>query len=186
MDFRGKSAVERQIVIFSFYRDAELRGANLLFKLLNHLKDADAQLKMAKHLSDETRHAWLWTKRIADLGGTPILIEDGYQRRLGLRVGVPKTVIDLLALTVVVEERAQSRYNAHYALPNVDPETREVLKAVTEDETWHLSWIEKKMHELAEQQGRSEHADRALERFRQIDREVYATLAADEAELMRG
>ena len=86
MDFRGKSAVERQVVIFSFYRDAELRGANLLFKLLNHLKDADAQVKMAKHLSDETRHAWLWTKRIADLGGTPILIEDGYQRRLGLRV----------------------------------------------------------------------------------------------------
>jgi bacterioferritin (cytochrome b1) len=186
MDFRGKSAVERQIVIFSFYRDAELRGANLLFKLLNHLKDADAQLKMAKHLSDETRHAWLWTKRIADLGGAPILIEDGYQRRLGLRVGVPKTVVDLLALTVVVEERAQSRYNAHSALPNIDPETREVLKAVTEDETWHLSWIEKKMRELAEQQGCAEHADRALERYRQIDREVYATLAADEAELMRG
>ena len=92
----------------------------------------------------------------------------------------------MLALTVVVEERAQSRYNAHSALPNVDPETREVLKGVTEDETWHLSWIEKKMRELAEQQGCSEHADRALERFRQIDREVYATLAADEAELMRG
>ena len=28
MDFRGKSAVEKQIIIFSFYRDAELRGAN--------------------------------------------------------------------------------------------------------------------------------------------------------------
>jgi hypothetical protein len=42
------------------------------------------------------------------------------------------------------------------------------------------------MRELAEQQGCAEHADRALERYRQIDREVYATLAADEAELMRG
>ena len=30
-----------------------------------------------------------------------------------------------------------------------------------------------------------EHADQALNRYRQIDREVYATLAADEAELMR-
>jgi bacterioferritin (cytochrome b1) len=186
MDFRGKSPVERQIIIFSFYRDAELRGANLLFKLLNHLKDGDAQLKMSKHLSDETRHAWLWTKRIADLGGSPILMEDGYQRRMGLRVGVPKTVVDLLALTVVVEERAQSRYNAHSALPNVDPETREVLKGVSEDEAWHLSWIEKKMREMAEQQGCIEHADRAIEKYRQIDREVYATLAADEAELMRG
>jgi bacterioferritin (cytochrome b1) len=185
MDYTANSANEKQILIFSFYRDAELRGARLLFNLLGHLKDPDAQLKMSKHLSDETRHAWLWTKRIADLGGAPVPIDDGYQRRLGLRTGVPKTLIDLLALTVVVEERAQSRYNAHAALPNVDAETREVLKAVTEDESWHLSWIEKKLREIAAAEGSEEAAERALERYRQIDREVYATLAADEAALMR-
>ncbi len=184
-NFTGKSPTEKQILIFSFYRDAELRGARLLFNLLNHLEDGDAQLKMSQHLADETRHAWLWTKRIADLGGTPLLMDDGYQRRLGLRAGVPKTIIDLLALTVVVEERAQSRYNAHLALPDVDPETREVLKSVTKDESWHLSWIEKKMREIAHAQGQDALADAALERYRQIDREVYATLAADEAELMR-
>ncbi len=185
MDFSRMTAIDKQIMIFSFYRDAELRGARLLFNLLGHLKDADAQLKMSKHLADETRHAWLWTKRIADLGGAPFMMDDGYQRRLGLRTGVPRTVVDLLALTVVVEERAQSRYNAHLALPSVDDETREVLKAVSEDETWHLSWIEKKMREIAHDQGADEQADAALDRYRQIDREVYATLAADEAMLMR-
>lgn len=185
MDFTGMSSAEKQIVIFSFYRDAELRGARLLFNLIGHLKDPDSQLKMSKHLSDETRHAWLWTKRIADLGGTPIPLEDGYQRRLGLRTGVPKTLLDLLALTVVVEERAQSRYNAHMALPGVDPETREVLKAVSEDESWHLAWIEKKMREIACEQGDESMADASLARYRAIDREVYATLAADEASLMR-
>ena len=179
------SAVDKQILIFSVYRDAELRGARLLFNLIGHMKDGDAQLKMAKHLADETRHAWLWTRRIADLGGTPLILADGYQRRLGLRTGVPKTIIDLLALTVVVEERAQSRYNAHMALPNVDPETMEVLKAVTKDESWHLSWIEKEMHEIAKLEGHEEQADKSLERYRKIDREVYATIAADEAELMR-
>ncbi|HSR56808.1 MAG TPA: ferritin-like domain-containing protein, partial [Candidatus Binataceae bacterium] len=147
--------------------------------------DPDAQFKMSKHLSDETRHAWLWTKRIADLGGSPVSIDDGYQRRLGLRTGVPKTLLDLLALTVVVEERAQSRYNAHAALPDVDPETLEVLKAVTEDESWHLSWIEKKMRDIAREAGDEKRAEDALERYRAIDREVYATLAADEAHLMR-
>jgi hypothetical protein len=85
----------------------------------------------------------------------------------------------------VVEERAQSRYNAHMALPNVDPETMEVLKSVTKDESWHLSWIEKEMHEIAKAQGSEEQADKSLERYRKIDREVYATIAADEAELMR-
>ena len=185
MDMSGSSPSEKLILIFSFYRDAELRGARLLFNLLGHLKDGDSQLKMAKHLADETRHAWLWTRRIADLGGAPVAIPDGYQRRLGLRTGVPKTLVELLALTVVVEERAQSRYMAHAALPNVDEATREVLKAVTEDESWHLSWIEKKMREIARNEGSERDADTALERYREIDREVYATLAADEAILMR-
>ncbi|MGH7916185.1 MAG: ferritin-like domain-containing protein [Candidatus Binataceae bacterium] len=185
MDLSGMSVSEKQILIFSFYRDAELRGARLLFNLLGHLKDADSQLKMSKHLADETRHAWLWTRRIADLGGAPVMVADGYQRRLGLRTGVPKSIVEILALTVVVEERAQSRYMAHAALPSVDEATREVLKAVTEDETWHLSWIEKKLREVAREDGEEAAADRALERYREIDRDVYATLAADEAFLMR-
>src|SRR5215813_12489897 len=98
MDFTRMSAAEKQILIFSFYRDAELRGARLLFNLLGHLKDADSQVKMSKHLSDETRHAWLWTKRISDLGGSPAKVADGYQTRIGLRV-VPRNLIDILALT---------------------------------------------------------------------------------------
>lgn len=185
MDLNGMSAAEKQILIFSFYRDAELRGARLLFNLLGHIKDSDSQLKLSKHLSDETRHAWLWTRRIADLGGTPMLPADGYQRRIGLRTGVVKSIVEILGMTVVVEERAHSRYTAHAALPNVDSETLETLKAVTEDEAWHLSWIEKKMRDFAREEGCEQKADEILERYRQIDREVYATLAADEAELMR-
>jgi bacterioferritin (cytochrome b1) len=181
----GMSATEKQIILFSFYRDAELRGARLLFNIIGHLKDGDSQLKMTKHLSDETRHAWLWTRRIADLGGSPVFLPDGYQRRLGMRIGVPRGIVEVLGLTVVVEERAQSRYMAHAALPNVDEATLEVLKGVTEDETWHLSWIEKKMRELAREEGGEDRADEILERYRKIDREVYATLAADEALLFR-
>jgi bacterioferritin (cytochrome b1) len=184
MNLNTMSATDKQILIFSFYRDAELRGARLLLNLLNHLKSGEAQLKMSRHLADETRHAWLWTKRIADLGGAPVLIDDGYQRRLGLRTGVPKSVVELLALTVVVEERAQNRYQAHAALPNVDEATREVLKSVTEDEAWHLAWIEREMRMLARAEGDEQRADRALERYRMIDREVWATLSADEAEMM--
>lgn len=185
MDLSGMSAIDKQILIFSFYRDAELRGARLLFNIISHLKDADSQLKMTRHLSDETRHAWLWTRRIADLGGTPVFVPDGYQRRLGMRIGVPRGIVEVLGLTVVVEERAQSRYMAHSMLPNVDEDTLEVLKAVTEDETWHLSWIEKKMREIAREEGNESKADEILKRYRDIDREVYATLAKDEAALLR-
>jgi len=185
IDMSRMSATEKQILIFSFYRDAELRGARLLFNIIGHLKDGDSQLKMTKHLSDETRHAWLWTRRIADLGGSPVFVNDGYQRRLGMRIGVPRGIVEVLGLTVVVEERAQSRYMAHAALPNVDEATLEVLKGVTEDETWHLSWIEKKMREIAREEGSEGKADDILKRYREIDREVYSTLAQDEAALLR-
>jgi bacterioferritin (cytochrome b1) len=185
IDMSRLSATEKQILIFSFYRDAELRGARLLFNIIGHLKDGDSQLKMTKHLSDETRHAWLWTRRIADLGGSPVFVADGYQRRLGMRIGVPRGIVEVLGLTVVVEERAQSRYMAHAALPNVDEATLEVLKGVTEDETWHLSWIEKKMREIAHEEGSEGKADEILKRYREIDREVYASLAQDEAALLR-
>ena len=76
MDLSALSPSEKQILIFSFYRDAELRGARLLFNLFSHLQDADSQLKLSKHLADETRHAWLWTRRIADLGGAPLMLAD--------------------------------------------------------------------------------------------------------------
>jgi hypothetical protein len=41
------------------------------------------------------------------------------------------------------------------------------------------------MREIARLEGCEENASKVLSRYREIDREVYATLAADEAELMR-
>jgi bacterioferritin (cytochrome b1) len=183
-DEMSDSIKERLILTFSYYRDAELRGARLLFNLIGHMKDGDSQLKMSRHLADETTHAWLWTRRIADLGGCPIPVEDGYQRRMRQLTGIPKTVVDLLALTVAVEERARAQYEAHSARPVVDAETRRVLKAVTEDEVWHLSWIEKKMLEIARQEGCEQRAIDSLARYREIDRQVWAEVLQD-LEVMR-
>jgi predicted phosphoadenosine phosphosulfate sulfurtransferase len=41
------------------------------------------------------------------------------------------------------------------------------------------------MREIAKETGNEQRADESLNRYREIDREVYATLAADEAYLMR-
>ena len=141
-------AVDPRIELFSYYRDAELHGANLLMRLLKLIDDPDAQVKLSLHVAEETQHAWLWTKRITDLGGQPMRVLDGYQTRIGKRT-VPRSIIDLLALTIVVEERAFSRYLEHGSRANVDEETQKVLKAVTKDEKWHISWIKAKLEEIA-------------------------------------
>ena len=64
------AADPRMVELMSYYRDAELRGAALLMRLIGLMEhDADAQTKLSLHLAEETNHAWLWTKRINDIGG---------------------------------------------------------------------------------------------------------------------
>ncbi len=167
------------ILLMSYYRDAELRGASLLLRLMSYLEDGDSQTKLALHLSEEARHAWLWTKRIHELGGTPVRVTDGYQSRIGRRT-LPRSVIDLLALTVVVEERSYDRYREHASRADVDAETLAVLREVTKDEKWHIAWIRGKLEQLAAAQGAQAQADAALEKYRQIEREVYGELLEKE------
>ena len=161
------------IRLFSYYRDAELRGATLLLKMMQREKDPEAQVLFSRHVDDETRHAWLWTKRIRDEGGLPVDVPDGYQRRLGKALGVPLTVIDLFALTVVVEERSAARYAEHAASPYCDDATRAILDEVTQDEKWHINWMEDWMMKLAADRGEEELAKRKLTEFRKREAAVF-------------
>lgn len=172
---------ELLLLTMNFYRDAELRGARLLMNLHRHLLDGDSQMKLSRHLADEVRHAWLWTQRIGELGGMPIAIDSGYQRRMGKRAGVPRDVTELLALTLVAERRAIDRYREHASRPDVDEGTLAVLNSVTADEQWHLDWVEGKLRALSEHRGGAKYVADLVQRYEAIDREVYASLQADEA-----
>lgn len=178
------AADPRLVEIFSYYRDAELHGANLLLRLIKLMDDPDAQVKLSLHVAEETNHAWLWTKRITDMGALPQRVRDGYQTRIGRRT-VPRTLIDLLALTIVVEERAFSRYKEHAARPNVDEETLKVLDQVTKDEKWHISWVKGKLDEIAAQQpGGKARVDEMMARYREFDELIYAEMAKWERDLL--
>ena len=173
------AADPRIIEMMSYYRDAELHGATLLLRLIKLMDDGDAQVKLSLHLAEETRHAWLWTNRIKELGAEPVKVLDGYQKRIGMRT-VPRTLLDLLALTVVVEERSFARYQEHARRPGVDDATLAVLREVTKDEKWHISWIRAKLMEIAASEGGEEQANAAMEKYRQIDEQVYGELRAKE------
>ena len=172
----------RMVHLYSYYRDAELRGATLLLKLIMRVEDSEAQVKLSRHLADETRHAWLWTKKITDMGAAPVRVVDGYQTRIGQEIGIPRTLIDLFALTVVVEERAQRRYLEHARRPDIESDTLEILHEVTKDEKWHIGWIKNKLKELAAANGGEEKMLATLERYREIDQRVVADLVAKERE----
>jgi rubrerythrin len=171
----------RVFELLSYYRDAELHGATLLLRLMKMMADdADAQIKLTRHAAEETRHAWLWTKRIVELGGAPVKVAGGYQTMIGARTR-PRSVADLLALTIVVEARSLARYRDHAARPGVDDATRKVLRAICSDEEWHLEWMREKLEEITRDDPVARQRAHAMsERYRQIEEEVYGTLAARE------
>ncbi len=99
---------------------------------------------------------------------------------VGKRIGFPRRPLELLTLTVVVEQRALRRYQEHLKRDGVSPRTLELLHAVSKDEGWHIDWIRKKAHEVAEEQGTPERYDELLAQYRDVDREVMEEI--DEAE----
>ena len=109
-------------------------------------------------------------------------MDDGYQTRIGRAVGIPRSLIDLFALTVVVEERAQRRYLEHAKRTDVDPETLAILHEVTKDEKWHIGWIKNELKAMARANGGEGKMRATLQRYRDIDRQVVADLLAKERE----
>jgi rubrerythrin len=178
------SPTEREVLLYSYYRDAELHGAGLLFRLLRWMDDPESQMNLTEHLADETRHAWLWTQLIKEMGAQPVPVADGYQVRIGKRAGMVRNVVDLLGLTVVVEQRALRRYQEHLKRSDNAPRTIQVLEAVSKDEGWHLDWIRRKARELAQEAGEPERANEAIRKYREIDRAVMTELEEMEREWM--
>jgi bacterioferritin (cytochrome b1) len=170
----------RMLEMLSHYRDAELHGASLLLRLLKMTRELpDVQVKLTLHVAQETRHAWLWTERIRELGGWPIEVS-GYQTRIGMHT-VPRAVVDLLALSIVVETRSLARYTEHAARSDVDARTAEILRAVTDDERWHVAWMQDELDRRTRDDPTARERVHALmERYRAIDEQVYAELSADE------
>ena len=167
----------RAIRLLSYYRDAELRGAGLLLHMAVQEEQPAACAALTRHIADETRHAWLITKRIADLGATPEQVADGYQTRMARAGGIPRTLVELYAVTLVAEERARARYTAHLESGHADPETADLLCRLSADEVWHLDWVRRRLQEFAGE-SREEEVAAAVRRFQAADAAVTADLAA--------
>lgn len=179
-----ESKVTYPIWLLNYYRAAELHGAGLLQRLLRKTDDPELQIKRTRHLADEARHAWMWTELISELGGVPAAIRKGYQHYLRQQVGIPSSVLDLLALTQVAEERVQQRYREHAARPGEDPRTVAVLQTIVADEDWHVAWVGQWLAEQESNEG-GERVETILDRYRALEANAYAELMVEEERLRR-
>lgn len=174
-------AAERQISdeelwTLSYYRASELSGSLLMGRLARRARDDELRARLTWHFAEEARHAWRWTEVIRLLGANPVPVGETYQSNYLGRAGVPRSELELLALTYVFERRVAQHFAFHRQLPGLHPLIRDTLATMCGEEGPHLRWIKGRLDAEADRLGRGE-VDEAIRRYEAIDREAYRSEA---------
>jgi hypothetical protein len=145
---------EDPVWILNQYRAAEVHGAGAIMRMARLADTARLRSDLSRHLRDEAVHAWLWTRAIEDFDGEVVDVAQPYQARLSAHFGIPKTLTDMLALTLVSEKRGLSEYELHVDQADLPQAVRRPLKAIIRDEAWHVSYIDEALRERAREDRR--------------------------------
>ncbi|MBI3245513.1 MAG: ferritin-like domain-containing protein [Deltaproteobacteria bacterium] len=161
--------------LLQYYREAEIRSADLLQRLLRHADDPELQIDLTRQLADEARHIQLWTELMSELGISLTPRKRGYRHYLHKYTGMPSSVLDALALVHAVEERVQQRYREHLPHAGQAPRIVTMLQALAADEEWHLQDVRRWLAKLEKRDGRTRVAA-ALDYYRPLEARAYADL----------
>lgn len=140
---------ENPMWILNQYRAAEIHGAGAIMRMERLAPGGALRKSLSRHLRDEAMHAWMWTRTIDDLGGTITEIDEPYQARLSAHFGIPRTLNDMLALTLVSERRGLAEYEAHLDTEKLPAAIRRTLRGIVKDEEWHVRYISQELAERA-------------------------------------
>lgn len=131
------------------YRAAEVHGAGAIMRMARLADSTTLSSDLSRHLRDEAIHAWLWTQAINEMGGEIVEVDQPYQARLSVHFGIPRTLNEMLALTLVSEKRGVAQYNEHLDLPDIPSRIQRTLRGILRDENWHVRYIDEELQNRA-------------------------------------
>ncbi len=162
-----------ELFVLSYYRTSEINGSLFFGRLARTLKAGPIQHDMTKHFADEAQHAWYWTDCIERLDAKPIKQSSGYQDQYLEAVGIPANLMEVLAITLVFEQRVIHQYARHLKLPGLHPQIASAFGLIMEDEKWHQQWVREALAGMEDRYGK-DHITDTIARNKAADREVYA------------
>lgn len=166
-----------EISLLNFYRASELHGGLVLGQMVRRTRDPELILQLTRHSAEEVMHALLWTETILAVGGTPAPVRDTYQNRYVAVVGMPISMIEVLALTQVFERRVYRHFVMHRRRPNVHPMIAATLDRMLEEEKHHLSWVRQWL-DMAGRDGARDVRE-VMRRYALADRQIYEALSIE-------
>jgi demethoxyubiquinone hydroxylase (CLK1/Coq7/Cat5 family) len=161
----------------SFYRSSEISGA-LFFGRVARTIRGPLQKDVTHHFADESAHASYWTDCIDGLGLRAIPLRDAYQDRYMEAVGVPASLMEVMAITQVFEKRVISQYNQHMRRENTPDPMRATIEKIMRDERWHVRYVRDALKAMEVRYG-AEEIESTLARYTAADEEIYAKAIAE-------
>jgi hypothetical protein len=168
---------ENERWLLSFYRSSEINGA-LFFGRVARTIRGPLVTDVTQHFADESAHAALWTRCLADLSVEPIKMSKAYQDQYLAAVGVPANLMEIMAITQVFERRVISQYRQHLRFPGTHPAVQATIERIMLDERWHISYVNGALRVMADRYGAALIED-TLRRCTEADEEVYAKTLAE-------
>jgi hypothetical protein len=167
-----REAPERRSLAWrlNWYRQGELDGALLVGRAVEQAIDGYLISRLLQHCADEARHACLWERTLVRLDLPSVRIFRSYQTLCLEYCGFPRRIPEVLALTHVVELRAQQQLRSELLRPGLPTPARRACAALMRVEQVYLDWVG---GWLAAQQG----AESLLARYRTLDDRVHRQLA---------
>ncbi len=153
----------------NWWRQSELEGALLLGRMVGTVEEAELAARLTRHCAEEAEHSRIWAEVLAGLELPHVRIFRSYQSFYLRHSGPPACLLDVLCFTQIFERRVHTRFFEELRRPGTPEPARRAYRRMMEDEKDHLGWV---AAWLREQPGAAD----GLERYREIDRVVFAEL----------
>lgn len=163
--------------LLNFYRASQLHGGLILGQMVRRTNDARLILSLTRHSAEEVMHAQFWTETIIAIGGRPASVRDTYQTRYAAVVGAPSTLLEVLVLTQIFEQRIFRQFTLHLRLPGIHPAVAAALRRMIEKERGHLTWVKAWLDEQSRVRGSE--VRQMMSKYAIADQRIYDTLSSE-------
>lgn len=130
--------------------------------------------QLTYHAMDELRHGWLWTE-LLDKKKIGVAGAKGGNDYFDFMTA-QEDEINFLAAVHIYELRVPFHLGTHMELPQINPELKEVMGKIRDDEKFHLSWIRKYLAEKMTTDPQK--AIDAVKKCEEVEKETYTKYIA--------
>lgn len=171
------SVINSEIALLNFYRASELHGGLILGQVVRRATDPRVIMSLTRHSAEELMHAQLLTEAIIAIGGSPAPVRSTWQTRYAQAVGAPRTMLEVLVMTQIVERRVHRHFTIHLGIAGIHPAVAATLRRITHEERAHLSWVKAWLDEQSKEHGPEVRA--VMRRYQLADQRVWESLSSE-------